>query len=75
MKANLIKGLKLVLLNVKWIMLVILLLNMFPFGYWKKMNEQGLCSEEEFWAVIIVVTLVLFFIFDRVWKKIVNKVL
>lgn len=74
MKANLTKGLKLVL-NVKWIMLVVLLLNMFSFGYWKKMNEQGLCGEEEFWTVIIVVTLVLFFIFDRVWKKSVNKVL
>lgn len=69
-----IKFIRLLLLNVKWIMLGILLLNLFAFGYWRKMNERGLCDEETFWGTVIIVVLLVFFIFDRVWKKIVNKI-
>lgn len=69
-----IKIIRLLLLNAKWIMLGILLLNLFVFGYWSKMNEQGLCDEETFWGIVIIVVLVAFFIFDSVWKKIVNKI-
>lgn len=69
-----IKIIRLLLLNAKWIMLGILLLNLFVFGYWSKMNERGLCDEETFWGIVIIVVLVVFFIFDSVWKKIVNKI-
>ena len=47
-----IKFIRWLLLNVKWIMLGILLLNLFAFGYWRKMNERGLCDEETFWDII-----------------------
>lgn len=69
-----IKIIRLLLLNAKWIMLGILLLNLFVFGYWNKMNEQGLCDEETFWGAVIVVVLIAFFIFDRIWRKIINKI-
>lgn len=69
-----IKIIRLLLLNAKWIMLGILLLNLFVFGYWSKMNERGLCDEETFWGIVIIVVLIVFFIFDRGWKKIVNKI-
>lgn len=70
----LIKIIRLLLLNAKWIMLGILILNLFVFGYWNKMNEQGLCDEETFWGAVIVVVLIASFILDRVWKKIVNRI-
>ena len=73
-QANLvIKFIRLLLLNVKWLMLGILLLNLFAFGYWRKMTERGLCDEETFWGTVIIIVLLVFFVFDRVWKKIVNK--
>lgn len=68
-----VKFIRLLLLNAKWIMLGILLLNLFVFGYLRKMNEQGLCDEETFWGIALIVVLVVLFVFDRVWKKIVNK--
>ena len=69
-----IKIIRLLLLNAKWIMLGILLLNLFVFGYWSKMNERGLDDEETFWGIVIIVVLVALFVFDSVWKKIVNKI-
>lgn len=68
------KTIEKILLNAKWIMFVILLLNIFVFGYGRKMMESRLCAEEEFWGTIIVVTLFLFFVFDRFWKKLINKI-
>ena len=68
-----VKFIRQLLLNAKWIMLGILLLNLFVFGYLRKMNDQGLCDEETFWGIVIIVVLVVLFVFDRVWKKIVNK--
>ena len=68
------KTIKKILLNAKWIMFVILLLNIFVFGYGRKFMESRLCAEEEFWGTIIVVALFLFFVFDRFWKKFINKI-
>lgn len=69
-----VKFIRLLLLNAKWIMLGILLLNLFVFGYLRKMNDRGLCEEETLWGIVIIVVLVVLFVFDRVWKKIVNKI-
>ncbi len=65
---------RLILCNAKWIMLAILLLNLFAFGYWDKMSESGLGGEETLWGSIIVVVMVLFFVLDKTWKKICNKI-
>lgn len=69
-----IKIIRLLLLNAKWIILGILLLNLFVFGYWSKMTEQGLCDEETFWGIVIVAALVALLVFDKVWKRIVEKI-
>lgn len=74
MKQTTIKIIRLLLLNAKWIMLGILLLNLFVFGYWSQMTEYGLCVEETFWGIVIVAALVAFFAFDKVWKKLVEKI-
>lgn len=68
------KTIEKILLNAKWIMFVILLLNISVFGYGRKFMESRLCAEEEFWGTIIVVALFLFFVFDRFWKKLINKI-
>lgn len=63
-----------ILYNAKWIMLVILLLNLFAFGYWEKMSERGLGDEETLWGAVIVIVMVLFFVFDKAWKRVCNKI-
>lgn len=63
-----------ILCNAKWIMLVILLLNLFAFGYWEKMAESGLGDEETLWGSVIVIVMILFFVFDKTWKRICNKI-
>lgn len=63
-----------ILCNAKWIMLAILLLNLFAFGYWEKMSESGLGDEETLWGSVIVIVMILFFIFDKTWKRICNKI-
>lgn len=42
-----VKIVRTILYNAKWIMLGLLLLNLFGFGYWNKMMRYGLCDEEE----------------------------
>ena len=69
-----IRIIRLILLNAKWIMLGILLLNLFVFGYWNKINERGLGDEETFWGIVIIVALIVCVIFDRGWKQTVNKI-
>lgn len=71
---TLVNIVRFILSNGKWIMLVILLLNLFAFGYWEKMYERGLGGEETLWGAIIVVVMVLFFVFDKVWKRACNKI-
>lgn len=38
------------------------------------MTEQGLCDEETFWGIVIVAALVALLVFDKVWKRIVEKI-
>lgn len=68
-----IKIVKAIFYNAKWIMLCILLLNLFGFGYWEQMTEHGLGEEETLWGGVIVGVLVLFFVFDKMWQKIIDK--
>lgn len=63
-----------ILYKAKWIMLVILLLNLFAFGYWRKMFTSGLGDEETLWGTVIVIVMILFFVFDKTWKRICNKI-
>lgn len=63
-----------ILCNAKWIMLVILLLNLFAFGYLEKMTERGLGDEETLLGAVIVIVMVLFFVFDKTWKRVCNKI-
>ena len=63
-----------ILCNAKWIMLVILLLNLFAFGYWDKMSESGLGGEETLLGAVIVIVMGLFFVFDKRWKIVCNKI-
>lgn len=69
-----LKIVRLVLLNAKWVMFGILLLNLFAFGYWDKINTSGLDDEEIFWGAVIVIALILFAVFDKKWKGVVNKI-
>jgi len=55
-------------------MLAILFLNLFAFGYWEKMVTSGLGGEESLWGSVIVIVMVLFFVFDKTWKRICNKI-
>lgn len=65
---------KITLFNLKWIMLLILVLNLFAFGYLEKMTAVGLSDEEAVWGVVLIVAMVLLFVFDKPWKKICNKI-
>ena len=69
-----VKWLRAILLNAKWIMLALLLLNMFGFGYLEKMTARGLGGEETFWGGVMIILLILFFVFDKVWKKICDNI-
>ena len=70
-----VKYLKVTLLNAKWIMLGVLLLNLFPFGYLDKMTSSyGLGDEETFWGAAIVITIILLFVYDKKWKELVEKI-
>ncbi len=71
---NWVNVLRLTLYNAKWIMIGLLLLNLFGFGYWERMTERGLGGEETLWGAVMVIVMVLFFIFDRSWKKICDKI-
>ena len=63
-----------ILYNAKWIMLCLLLLNLFGFGYWAQMTEHGLGDEETLWGGVMIIALVLFFVFDKAWKKLCDKI-
>ena len=65
---------KIALFNLKWIMFLILVLNLFAFGYLEKMTAVGLCVEETVWGVVLIVAMFLLFAFDKSWKKICNKI-
>ena len=70
-----VKYLKVTLLNAKWIMLGVLLLNLFPFGYLDKMTSSyGLGDEEALWGAVIVIVTILLFVYDKKWKEIVEKI-
>ncbi len=73
-RAKWVNVLKVTLYNAKWIMIGVLLLNLFVFGYWEKIVNTGLGGEETLWGAIMVVVIVLFFIFDKVWKNICDKI-
>lgn len=63
-----------ILYNAKWIMVCLLLLNLFGFGYWEQMTEHGLGDEETLWGGVMIIALVLFFVFDKAWKKLCDKI-
>ena len=63
-----------ILFNAKWIILGLLLLNLFGFGYWEQMNEYGLGGEELLWGAVMVIILILIVVFDKAWKNICNKI-
>lgn len=69
-----VKIVRTILYNAKWIILCLLLLNLFGFGYWEQMREHGLGGEETLWGVVMVIALILFFVFDKVWKNVCNKI-
>lgn len=69
-----VKVVRAILYNAKWIMLCLLLLNLFGFGYWEKMTEHGLGGEETLWGGVMLIVLILFFVFDKAWKNICDKI-
>lgn len=69
-----VKMVRAILYNAKWIMLAVLLLNLFAFGYWEKMNERGLGGEETLCGSVILIMFILFFVFDKAWKRLCDKI-
>lgn len=73
-KKSWIKIVRTILYNAKWIMLCLLLLNLFGFGYWQKMAEHGLGGEETLWGGVMIIALFLLSVFDKAWKKVCDKI-
>lgn len=69
-----VKMVKAIFYNAKWIMLGILLLNLFVFGYWEKLSESGLGGEESLWGLVMLVVLGMLFFFDKAWKRLVDRI-
>lgn len=69
-----IKIVKAIFCNAKWIMLGLLLLNLFVFGYWEQLSEYGLGGEETLWGLVMLVVLILLFVFDKAWKRLVDRI-
>lgn len=69
-----VKVVRIILYNAKWIMLGLLLLNLFGFGYWEQMSVHGLGGEETLWGVVMLIVFILLSVFDKEWKKICNKI-
>lgn len=69
-----IKIVKAIFSNAKWIMLGLLLLNLFVFGYWEQLSEYGLGGEETLWGLVMLVVLILLFVFDKAWKRLVDRI-
>lgn len=66
-----------ILFNMKWIMVGILCLNLFCFGYFDKLYtpySQGMDTESWFWGIIIIAITILLFACDKGWKKLCLKI-
>lgn len=55
-------------------MAALILLNLFVFGYWEQLTDNGLDVEESLWGGVLFIVLILFSVFDKAWKKICDKI-
>lgn len=69
-----VKVLKAILYNAKWIMIALLLLNLFAFGYWEKMTEGSFGGEETLLGLVMVIVIILLFVFNKAWKNLCDKI-